>query len=327
MIVRSFRSSEPLNIIFLFCIVYLLRLFYLFQDIPLPVISYTEPLSRILLNEFELVRNRTLNIMLAGLVIFVQALWINRLVFRYSILSKNSYLPGLLYVILMSLFSSFLILNAAVFANFFLLLIIDKLFSVHKSMRTIPLIFDIGLLISFATLFYFPTILWLLMIWFALMYFKPFVWREYIVGLIGFLIPYLFVALFYFWNDRLEDFFKIWEPLKNRFSLDLFWLKMNDFIPLLPTLLILLLAVNTFRINFYKNVIQVRKYHQLLILLIFISAAAYYIRPAFGINHFILLGIPTAIFLSNYFLFSRKLWISESLLLLLMLSIIYFQVF
>jgi hypothetical protein len=327
MIVRSFRSSEPLNIIFLLCIVFLLRLIWLLQDIPAPFIQYSEPFSRFLLNDVAFLQNRTFNTVLAGLVIFTQGLWLNRLVFRYNILLRNSYLPGLMYVILMSLFSSFLPLNAPLLANYFLLMILDKLFGIHKSSRSIPLLFDTGMLVSLATLFYFPAILWLLMIWLTLMFFKPFVWREYLVGIIGFLIPYLFVALFYFWKDNLSGFLDMWAPLRNRLSLDLFRLNLNDFIPLLPATLILLLAVNKFRSTFYKNIIQVRKYHQLLILLTLISTVAYYIRPLFGINHFILLGVPMAIFLSYYFLIAKKAWLSESLLLLLILSILYFQLF
>src|SRR5688572_5741574 len=123
MIVKSFKSQEPLNIIFLLVIAFALRLPYLLLNTdPIPVFNYNEPFSIFLFEDLGVLwTNKTWNVLVTTLLIFVQALWLNKIVFDFSLLYKNSYLPALLYVIITSLFPTFLTLDGAIISIFFLL--------------------------------------------------------------------------------------------------------------------------------------------------------------------------------------------------------------
>jgi hypothetical protein len=142
----------------------------------------------------------------------------------------------------------------------------------------------------------------------------------------GAITPYIFVAFYYFWFDRWDDFIILWQPLKNYWQINIFP-KNSDYFPLIPMVLILVVSFNKLRENFYKNVLQVRKAQQLLIFSIIITAGSFYIKPTFSINHFILLAAPIAVFLSYYFLVAKKHWVSEGLILLMIISALFFQMY
>lgn len=326
--IRAFRTSEPLNAVWLLLVVFLLRIPLFFVADSAINLQYAEPLSSFFFSFLEdALSYPVVNIVITGILICLQALWLNYLVLKYTLLFRNSYLPALFYVVMISIFPSYAFLNAAILSNFFALWIIDKLFSLYKTHKALSSVFDVGLIISIASMFYFPCTVWLLMIWLSLIMFRPFVWREWMVGFFGFMVPYVFVALAFFLADNFPGFLKLWEPLRNRFPDVLYQLQLKDFIPLIPIFFSMALAANKLRVNFYRNVIQVRKSQQLLMLFLLLSAIAFYIQPAFGISHFILLAAPLATFLSYYFLVAKKVWLAETLFWAIALSIGWFQVF
>ncbi len=328
MIVKAFKSKSPFNVLLLFAIIIVLRIPYLLLDIPIPVYTYNEPFSVFLFHNFQFIwTDKLWNVIITSVVIFAQALWLNKIVMDFSLLFRGSYLPALFYVIMASMFPTFLTLDAAILITFSLLWLLTKLFGLYKSNHATMITFDSGMIIACTSLLYFPSVLWLLLIWIALIIFRPFAWREWISGLAGFMLPYLFVALFYFWNDDMQAFIRIWSPLKNSLWITNIHMSLIDFLPLLPITLIFLIALNKMKENFYKNVVHVRKCQQLLIFTILVSALAYYIKPSFRFNHFILLAAPLAVFISYYFLVAKKAWLSELLVLFLMLSILFFQVY
>jgi uncharacterized membrane protein len=136
-----------------------------------------------------------------------------------------------------------------------------------------------------------------LVIWIALVIFKPFKWREWVAGIVGYATIFFFLAVYYYLTNRLNQFYDIWLPLgakfPNRININYY-----NYIVLVPVLLILMLCFIKLRQNFFKSYVQVRKSFQLLF---FVFLIAY------------------------YFLYASNKWIYETLYFLLLLSIIYFQ--
>jgi hypothetical protein len=300
---------------------------YLLYEHHVPVFIYEEPFSFILLEKFSFILDDVLlNVSITSLLIFIQGIWLNNIVNEFSILYKGSYLPSLCYVITASIFPGFLTLNACTLSIFFLLWIFIRLFRLYKSNNALYICFDSGMIIALASLFYFPSVLWLLIVFFALLLFRPFIWREWLAAICGFMVPYIFLAMYYFWNDKFGSFTSIWEPLQNKIWNTEVDTLLNNFIPLIPLAIILLLAIVRLRANFYKNVLQVRKSQQLIIISIFICAASYYIKPSFELNHFIVLTPMLSIFAAYYFMAEKRKWIAELLMLTLIGSVLYFQI-
>lgn len=325
--IRLFKNSEPLNALWLLVFAYLIRLPALISNAPALVGSYREPISGLILDFMKpALSNSILNISITCLIVVIQALWLNYLVYKYNLLSKNSYLPALFYVIVASVFPSFQYLNSAILVNFFSILLLDRLISLYKNPQPLKLVFDIGMLIGLSTMVYFPTTVWLLMIWVGLIQFRPFVFREWIVGFLGFLVPYVFVALFYFLANNMAGFIGIWEPLTNSFPNALALFTWNDLLPLIPLGLALLFSFFKLRANFWRSIIQVRKSLQLILVLLFLSAIAFYTKPSFGLNHFVILSVPLSIFCSYFFLSTKRTVLAELLFWIILGTLLFSQI-
>jgi hypothetical protein len=195
----------------------------------------------------------------------------------------------------------------------------------YKTGNALSIAFDAGMYIAIASLFYLSILPWIFMVFIALLTFRKFDSREYLTAIIGMLIPFSMVAFYYYWNNNLQGFYEFFQPIKqNGLSLRMF-VSPADYLPLIPLILTMLLAAHRIFENFYKNVVHVRKCFQVLAANIIIILCSFYIRPSFGIHHFLLLALPLAVLLSYYFLVSKNKWISEGLIWLFFTTSIVFQ--
>ena len=326
MLLRLFKTQEPFNLIILLFIAVGIRIPYLLDSSPIPYFHYNEPFSTFLFHNFESIWGlKTTNVLITTLIYYLLSLWFNKVINDFTLLHKNTLIPSLVFVIITSIFPTFFTLDAAILILFFQIWMFIRLFRLYKTQNATMVSFDVGIIVAIASLFYFPSIAWILLVWISLLIFRPFYWREWAASILGCLTPYLFVAFFYYWSNRWEDFIQIWRPLRGTFWQINVFPHRGDYLPLIPIIFILIIAFNKYRENFYKNVVQVRKSQQILIVSIFVTAFSFYIKPSFSINHFILLALPLTVFISYYFIVAQKAWFSELLIVLLIFSCIIFQ--
>jgi hypothetical protein len=324
--IQQFRTSNPFNILLLAVITGLLRLVYLYNlstDITQP---FGELFNRLLVPPlYHLKINSSLNVGIASVVILAQALLLNRIVNQHNLLSKQTYLPALFYVVLCSSLTVFLTLSLPLLCNFVLLYIFNKLLLSYKLTDAIAVFFDMGFIIGLATILYFPLIGLLLFIWCCQIILRPFYWREWMASIIAFLLAMFFLAVYYFHNDKLINFIDIWHPFN--IPLKLFVnIRYNQYLVLLPIVAALFLGFVSLRSNFFKSFVMVRKGFLVLFLLTIIIIFSYYLSPDFAITHFIMLGIPLCVLLAYYFLYAKRKWIYESLFFIILAFILYFQI-
>ncbi len=327
MLVRLFKQQEALNLIVLVILAFAIRLPYLLNEEPIPVFNYNEPLSLFLFNTFQSLWSLKLwNTILTTLMYVSMGIWLNKIINDYGLLFKNTMLPSLLFVIITGIFPTFYTLDAAILIIYLQLYLLITLFNLFKTNKATQISFDAGFVVAIASMFYFPAIAWLFLVWVSLAIFRPFSWREWLSSIVGVITLYIFLAFYYFWTDRWVDFLLIWQPLKGTFWQINVFPKKSDYLPLFPVVLILIIAFSKLFENFYKNVLLVRKAQQIMIASILVTAFSYYIKPSFSINHFILLAAPLTFFLSYFFLVYKRTWVAESLMWLLILSEIAFQI-
>jgi len=326
MIIQAFRNSQAINLVFLFFATFILRLpLYFLSTIPLIPIP-EEPLSGFLFGLISPILIIPLfNIIFSSLLIYLQAVMINVMCRQYNILYKSTYLPGLMYVVFSSLFNIFLYTNTVLFANFFVILLIGQLFSLYKSNFSYQSVFLSGLIVATGTLFYFPLLLVFPIIWVSLFILRPFNWREWVISVIGLLIPALFVWSYYFIINKISVFARLWMPLKSQFPVSIS-IQYTDYLVLIPIIIVLLLSFIAWRTNFYKNIIQVRKSQQVLFIIPFFLGISFYLKSNYSIAHLQLLSAPMAVFLAYYFISAKKKWVYESLFIIICSFIYIFQI-
>ncbi len=141
----------------------------------------------------------------AIMLIFIQAIFINGFMWRYRIGSQLTLLPGMFYALAASILPDFLTLSPILLANTFLILALYYLFSIYRRPQAADLIFDVGIWIGTASLFYFSY--WVFMFWgfiglATLRGIRP---KEFLMLLIGMLIPYFLLGVYLYWNNRLPE--------------------------------------------------------------------------------------------------------------------------
>lgn len=323
--INIFRTYNPLNALWLAFVLIVLRIGYAVTAPANIEFTFVEPFVRTLIPfSYEHVFSTGANIFLAAVLVYIQALWLNYQVNRNNLLSKPSFLPALMYVTASGLFPPFLVLSPPLICNFLVIWMLFKLFDLYKGDDAKSTAYDIGMIVAVGTFIYLPFIYLFLSIWIAMVIFRPFNWREWVAGIIGYATIFFFLAVYYYLHDQLDQFYNIWLPLGTKFPQSIH-IDYYNYIIIIPVILILLLCFVTLRENFFKSYVQVRKSFQLLFLFFLIAGLSFYVKEQFNLNHFLLCAVPAAIFFAYYFLYAGRKWFYETLYFLLFAGIIYFQ--
>ena len=324
--IKQFRNINPINILFLGIITLLLRT-GIFIRLPQQVsVDFIEPFTRFLVPVPENTLPVLTNIYLAAFLLLVQSLIFNRVVNSYNLLGKSTYLPALLFISVGSLFTPFLILSPALFCNFLLLWMMEKFLSMYKRDEVRSVMFDLGMMVALGTLIYFPFIAMLPVLWISLLIFRPFNWREWLAVITGFITIFFFLGVFYYWNDSLDQFYRIWLPLASKFPTNL-RISLYDTLVLIPVASILFLGFIQLQKNFFRSVVHLRKSFQLLFFMFVTGLISFYLKQDLRLYHFLLCVPPVAVLMAYYFVHASPRWLYESMYGILVAGIIYFQIF
>jgi hypothetical protein len=323
--IGTFRTYNPFNIAWLIIILVLLRMGYVYHAPDKIEFTFVEPFARLVFPvDYEYAFSPQINVLLAGVLVLIQGMLLNHLCNHYNVLGRATFLPALMYVVASGLFPPFLVLSSPLICNFLLIAMLYKLFSLYKGDNAQSTSYDLGMIVAIGSLIYLPFIYFFLIIWIALIIFKPFNWREWVAAIMGYATIFFFLAVFYYLNNRLGQFYQIWLPLTTKFP-DRININYYNYLVLIPVIIILVLCFFKLQQNFFKSYVQIRKTFQLLFIVFVVAGVSFYVKPEFHLNHFLLCAVPAAIFFSYYFLYASARWFYESLFLILMIGIVYFQ--
>jgi len=203
---------------------------------------------------------------------------------------------------------------------------LSKLLNIYRQGDIKGLMFDLGMIVAIGSLIYFPFIIMLLLLWISLLIFRTFNWREWFSPLLGFVTIYFILAVIYFWLGRMQEFYNIWRPLAKSFPTAI-QVDLYDYFVLIPIIFALILFLFILKNNFFKSIVHIRKSFQLLFFMFILSLVSFYWKNDPNENHFLLCTAPIAIYLAYYFTYAQTKWLYESLYLIILLTIIYFQFF
>lgn len=146
---------------------------------------------------FGLQINVTISRILGAAVVLLTAGIINRSVNSQEIFDKTTYLPGALYILAVGYSPEFHCLSILHLANIFLALAIRQLMNIYRQVGCRQQVFNGSFFLMAASLLYPPYLIYMLLPWVALLIFRPFNLKEY-------LMPLLSVFLFYIWFTSLS---------------------------------------------------------------------------------------------------------------------------
>jgi hypothetical protein len=296
--------------------------------LPKPEISNTENAFPLFLYAFQTIRfSRVFLVVASLLMVVLQAFFLTSVINRQGVLRDNSHLPALLYVVLMSCFPEQLSFNPLLFANFFIIIYLNSLFNFYRSDTAVFEVFDAGLFIGLASLFYWPCLLLFPLTLTALFILRPFEWREWMVSFIGVALPFLFFGTILFWFDMLSvnSIIAILEPFyKVQFST-----AYNGTYIILTAILAVIALASLWRFSRDLNTfakLRTRKFLAIIVWFFLFGVVSYLMaskRTMIGLSF---LAVPLSVIISNYFLSLKNQIIAELMFLLLLAAVIYNQV-
>ncbi len=203
MILRTFRSNHPATLLLL----PVLSLVLWFPAFFAPL-SEVSPLGSPLFSFLQSITQNIpwLQVILGALLTAGGGMLLNDVLIRSEFQERSNYLPALTYVLFMSIFPEQRSFHPLLFGNIFLLFSLRRLFSIFRQLTVRSHAFDAGLHLGVASLFYFPMAFLLPYIWFSLMTFRSFDWREYFLPLLGIATPYTYLFVFLLWKEQLGAF-------------------------------------------------------------------------------------------------------------------------
>jgi hypothetical protein len=296
--------------------------------LPKPEIINTENAFPLFLYAFQIVRKSRLALIgISLLFVVLQAFFLTNVINKQGVLRDSSHLPALLYVVLMSCFPEQLSFNPLLFANFFIIVFLNSIFNFYRSDTAVFEVFNAGVFIGIASLFYWPCLFLFPLTMASLFVLRPFNMREWTVSFIGVLLPFLFYGSVLFWLDMLSinSIKSILEPL---YSVQ-FSAAYNGTYIILTAILAIIIIASLWRFsrdlnNFSK--LRARKFLAIIVWFFLFAALSYLVASKNTMIGLSFLAIPLSVIISNYFLSLKNQLLAELVFLLLLAAVIYNQV-
>jgi hypothetical protein len=239
---------------------------------------------------------------LSYLLIFVQALLLNKYIGQYRMLSRPNFLPAFSYILITALFPNWWQISSALIANTFLVWIWGSFLTLYKNNQAKLPLFNIGILLGISSFIFIPSLyFWIvLLIWLIIL--RSFDLTECLVCLLGMGLPYYFLFALLFLTDKMDIVSHLIEIQYALPSLKQdIWIWLGIALIMTPVLISLLYFQNTLS----RMLIQARKNWNLLMVYLICGLIVAGLNGSVKVEYWVITAIPFAAFHANA-LFSPK---------------------
>lgn len=244
--------------------------------------------------------NPTLSMWFAVLLTLFNAVVINWIYNINEFLERNSYIPSLLYIVLMSFYHSFYNIDGLLLAHTCLIIMLHHFFRLRQNEDSRSIVFNGAFFAGIAATLHPPMVTLLPVVFFMVWSIRPFVGREFLLMILGFVVPLLYAGAYLFYSDHVIEL-RILEQATNYYK------KQTDFLvtSVLFTLLFLL-SIVSIRTKMLKSSSRLKKMVRMLWWLIGVGVLFGLVDFIFfrQIERFSFLMIPLSFFLT--FSFTNK---------------------
>lgn len=226
-----------------------------------------------------------------------QALRLNMVMQDLRMFSSVNYVPAMTYVLLSGLMMRSDMITATLVSNSLTLWIFIKLSRLYNNPEPKTLLFNIGIIAGVSILLFHPTAILIVVVLFALAVVRPFRIAEWLVLLMGILLPYYFVFVFLYLNNQ---FSLVGTYLPNvSFGSPLKGLEKTYLINLGFILFATLVGLYQLQQHVGRLVIQIRKNWGVMMVLLFMLVVSPFIFSSLGAQVLLMGLIPLSATISN----------------------------
>lgn len=313
-----FRDRSDINVLFLVLLSVAVH-FHFYWEAPFVIADPTDGLLAYLLFHYIKPLPPLALIVLFHLIVIVQALRLNILVSRFKMFQQVSYLPAFTFVVLTALFPFWDAISSGLIANALIIWILVKLNRLYDQTQPKTLEFNIGMIVGVSILLYEPIAILIPVVIFALVIIRPFRLTEWLVLMMGILMPFYFIFTYVFLTDSTAAFTAFLPKLD--WENPLVAMDVKSIIALSFIGIQLLIGFYFWQVQQNRFIIQVRKYWGVMLLTLLVTffqpiifssqalfASAIVIAPLASFISFCYAG-PKQLMIPNVFF-----WISAGLI-------------
>lgn len=243
---------------------------------------------------------------LAFLLLFTQAITLNRLINDYRMMTRTNYLVAMAYLLITSFFAEWNYFSSPLLINSVLIFVLGWLFKIYNHPRAKAIVFNTGLAIGISSFIFFPSVTFLIWILFALMIMRPFRINEWLLCLLGITTPYYFYAIYLFFEgqfniQKMLPFLTIQMPSLQQSI----WLAISALLLMIP----FLTGGYFIQDNLRRMLIQVRKAWSIVLIYLLVAIFVPFVNTANTFENWVLAAVPFAAFHGcTYFYPSKKMF-------------------
>ncbi len=267
--------------------------------------------------------NFSLKIIIGFILLIIQAVILKRVLSSNDLIPRNSSLPSFFYVLLMSSFGNFQGIQPLLFANLFLIIALQIILTIYRNPESYEQVFNVALLISLGSMFYFPVIFFIIFIWMVFLVFSILKWREWVISILGLLTPYILLFGYYFLTDTIEDkippYILFFEEID--FILPDFSISNIIYFGILGLFFIYSFIVTLSQSS--ENSISYRKKIIALIMFLITAILSLSFAKDYFVFHLCLFFIPFSFFFASYMMQIKKFVVSEIFYLIIFCAWLY----
>jgi hypothetical protein len=319
-VVFIFRDKSIINIFFLVILSIAIHA-QLFINDPVLIVNNNDGFISILLSNYLKNISPTILFIVYQLIILIQAIRLNMVLTDFRMFQSTNFITAMTYLLFTGIISQWSSISAALISNSLVLWIFILLSRLYNNQSPRTLLFNIGMLVSLTILAYHPTAILIMVVLFALAVVRPFRIVEWILLLMGILLPYYFLTAYLFLNDQLKTIFNYSPILKLHYPVSHpdIWLWIN-----LGYLLVTLLIGMVYwqRYN-NRMVMQIRKNWSVMLVLLLILMIAPFIFDGAGMDTAILSLIPLSAFVANAYGYPKRLFLPNLIFWLAIILIVH----
>lgn len=257
-----------------------------------------------------------LNIAAGIVLIAFQVFFVSYAINEHKLLGVNTHLPSLL-LITISCASFFSIgFNRVVLANTLIVVAFYQLLKLYNVVNRFGVLFNAGILVGLASIIYFPCIVYFLFIWMVLIYITTPIWRDFAISLIGFILPLIYYVAYFFIFKNLSELVFLTEHTKI-YKLTIEGLSAWDKTFLGFLFLLLLVSVFKLLASASRSVAKVRKMLVVVLMYLLVSVLSLFLNQFDFAATLLLMVVPMAVILANFFQYLKKGWLAEIIYLVL----------
>lgn len=297
--IRFFRSGNPLTVLLLLIYTLLVKFYYLLHPSTFMADGSEGLLYHLIVTGMQRFTGAgpLTYTSLAVLLLFLQSLLFTRIINHHRLFPRPTYLPAMCYLLFTSMLQSWNVFSPALIVNLIMLWVFTSITELYTRTSARDVVFNIGFALGISGLFYFPSVIFCVLLLASMLIMRAFRLAEWIIALLGLICPLYLMGTYLFLTGQMTLLRKI--P-NIGFSLPM----ITDYKvwgAMVATFLFFVIGWLLLQRPLKKMLIQGRKIWAALIIYVVVATLVPFFNVHFSAAYWVLAVLPVSMFAGNVF--------------------------